>query len=236
MPEASTNPNTVATPAATSSGGAPWLDRSHDLADLAALRSVYTGQPGVTSLAKEADHVHPLYRPYIEASPFVVLATLGPQGLDVSPRGDPAGFVQVADEHTLLLPDRPGNHRLDSLRNVVHNPTVALLFLIPGCGETLRVNGQARVSVAPALLQRCAMGDKLPRSVLVVQVRQVFFQCARALVRSGLWLPERWPALQGLPTPGTILGTMTAGCAESERVDGAAYDAALRPRQAGSLY
>lgn len=214
----------------------PWLDRSHDLSDLAALRSVYTSAPGVTSLAKEADHVHALYRPYIEASPFVVLATLGPQGLDVSPRGDPAGFVQVADEHTLLMPDRPGNHRIDSLRNVVHNASVALLFVIPGCGETLRVNGQARVSVAPALLARCAMGEKLPRSVLVVQVRQVFFQCARALLRSGLWKPEQWPALQDLPTPGTILGTLSASCAQADRVDGAAYDAALRPRQAGSLY
>lgn len=217
---------------------APWLDTGHDLPDLAALRRVYTGTPGATSLAKEADHVHPLYRPYIEASPFVVLATFGERGLDASPRGDPAGFVQVADAHTLLLPDRPGNHRIDSLRNLVHDPRLALLFLIPGRGETLRVNGRARISVAPALLQRCAHEGKLPRSVIVVRVQTVFFQCARALMRSGLWEPARWlsdEALAAVPSAGTVLGTLSRE-GGGECIDGAAYDAALRPRQRGSLY
>lgn len=216
---------------------APWLDTAHDLADLARLKQVYSGTPGTTSLVKEADHVHPLYRPYIEAAPFVVLATLGERGLDTSPRGDPAGFVQVADAHTLLLPDRPGNHRIDSLRNLVHDPRVALFFLIPGCGETLRVNGTARISVAPALLTRCAHEGQPPRSVIVVRVQTVFFQCARAVMRSGLWDRERWPtaeALSALPSAGRILGTLSAG--RSDAVDGAAYDAALRPRQRASLY
>ncbi|HZF78792.1 MAG TPA: pyridoxamine 5'-phosphate oxidase family protein, partial [Rubrivivax sp.] len=118
-------------------------DTSHDLRDAAALQGVYSDGPGDTSLVKVADHVHELYRPYIEASPFVVLATTGPHGIDTSPRGDGRGVVQVADKKTLLLPDRRGNQRIDSLRNIVCDPRVALLFLVPGIGETLRVNGQA---------------------------------------------------------------------------------------------
>ena len=129
-------------------------DRSDDLCDEAALRRVYSTGPGATSLQKVADHLHPLYRPYIEASPFAVLATLGPAGLDTSPRGDAPGFVRIADAHSLLMPDRRGNQRIDSLRNIVHDPRVALLFLIPGAGEALRVNGQARIHGGPALCAR----------------------------------------------------------------------------------
>src|SRR3954449_438696 len=113
---------------------------------------------------------HSLYRPYIEAAPFAVLATLGEQGLDTSPRGDAPGFVRVADERTLLLPDRRGNQRIDSLRNIVRDPRVALLFLIPGCGEALRVNGTARISVSPALCNAFAVDGKSPASVLVIDV------------------------------------------------------------------
>jgi len=212
----------------------PWLDRTHDLSSEDALREVYRERPGATSLHKEADHVHPLYRPYIETAPFAVLATLGPRGLDTSPRGDAPGFIEVADERTLLLPDRRGNNRIDSLRNIAHDPSVALIFLVPGCGETLRINGLARISTAPALLARFAVDGKPPRSVLVIDVRLVFFQCARAVMRSGLWEPERWPELATLPTPGRILGELSAKAGEP--IDGAAYDAALRPRQRGSLY
>ena len=217
----------------TSNISPPWLDRSHDLADEAALREHYE-LPGNTSIVKEADHVHPLYRPYIEAAPFVVLATLGPRGLDTSPRGDAPGFVEVADEHTLLLPDRRGNNRIDSLRNIAHDPRMALLFLIPGAGEALRVNGRARISAAPALLARFEVDTKLPRSVLVVEVQTVFFQCARAVMRSGLWDAQRWPDLSRLPTPGCVLGVLSAG--SDAAIDGSAYDAALRPRQRASLY
>lgn len=162
-------------------------DTAHDLSDETALRRVYSTGPGETSIVKVADHVHPLYRPYIEASPFCVLATLGPHGLDTSPRGDAPGFVQVADEHTLLLPDRRGNQRIDSMRNLVHDPRCALLFLVPGVGEALRVNGRARISAHPALCERFAVQQSAPASVLVITVASVYFQCARAIKRSGLW-------------------------------------------------
>lgn len=138
-------------------------DPAHLVTEPAALQALY-GAPGEASLKKEVNHVHPHYRAFIEAAPFAMLATCGPDGLDASPRGDPAGFVVVEDEKTLLLPDRRGNNRMDSLLNVLADPRVALLFLVPGVGETLRVNGTARISVDPALLERFAMDGKLPRS------------------------------------------------------------------------
>ncbi|WIT13765.1 pyridoxamine 5'-phosphate oxidase family protein [Paucibacter sediminis] len=208
---------------------APWQDRSHDVRDVDALRGLY-GWPGETSTSKESDHIHPLYRPYIEAAPFAVLATRGPHGLDTSPRGDRPGFVQVADAHTLLLPDRRGNNRIDSLRNVLHDPAVALLFLIPGVGEALRVNGLARISSAPTLLQRFEVDGKLPRSVLVIEVKLVFFQCARAIKRSGLWDATVQIDRSRLPSPGLILQTLSGS------IDGQAYDAALQERQQQTLY
>ena len=215
--------------------GAPLLalahDTTHDLLDEAALRRVYSAGPGETSLAKVADHVHPLYRPYIEASPFAVLTTLGPDGLDTSPRGDAPGFVTVADAHTLLLPDRRGNQRIDSLRNIALNRQVALLFLIPGAGECLRVNGTARISALPALCDALAVDGKAPDSVLVITVRSVFFQCARAIKRSGLWNPASHVAAGTLPSPGAILE-----CLSQVGIDGVAYDAALPARQAATLY
>jgi uncharacterized protein len=206
-------------------------DTSADLRDEAALRGVYSTGPGETSLAKVADHIHPLYRPYIEAAPFAVLATLGPEGLDTSPRGDAPGFVHVADAHTLLLPDRRGNQRIDSLRNITHNPQVALLFLVPGVGEALRVNGTARISALPALCDRFAVDGKPPASVLVITVRSVFFQCARAIKRSELWNPARHVAREALPSPGSILQALS-----QVGVDGTAYDSALQARQASTLY
>src|SRR6185369_15853350 len=160
--------------------------------------------PGEASTVKEVDWITPHYRAFIEASPFVSLATSGPEGLDCSPRGDRPGFVRVADERTLLLPDRRGNNRIDSLRNVVRDPRVALLFLIPGIGNTLRVNGDATVSIDPDLLASFAVEDKAPRSVLVIAVRAVYFQCARALVRSRLWDPAARVDPKSLPSAGEI--------------------------------
>ena len=206
-------------------------DTSNDLHDEAALRRIYSTGPSDTSLAKVADHVHALYRPYIEAAPFAVLATLGPEGLDTSPRGDAPGFVKVADARTLLLPDRRGNQRIDSLRNIVHDPRVALLFLIPGVAEALRVNGTARISALPALCEALAVDGKAPASVLVIHVRSVYFQCARAIKRSGLWNPAQHVAAGTLPSPGTILE-----CLSPDPIDGAAYDAALPARQDATLY
>lgn len=206
-------------------------DSSHDLLDEPALRGIYRTGPGATALAKVADRIHPLYRPYIEASPFAVLATLGPHGLDTSPRGDAPGFVHVADEHTLLLPDRRGNQRIDSLRNLVHDPRCALLFLVPGVGEALRVNGSARISAHPQLCARFAVQDKAPASVLVLTVASVYFQCARAIKRSGLWDPRMQVDRAALPSPGLILQTLSGN-----GIDGAAYDAELQSRQQQTLY
>jgi PPOX class probable FMN-dependent enzyme len=203
---------------------------SHLVTDLAQLESLY-GEPVEASIVKETDRVIPEYRALIEASPFVALATRGPEGLDCSPRGDGPGFVRVADETTLLLPDRRGNNRIDSLRNVVHDPQVALLFLIPGIGETLRVNGRAAVSTAPALLESFAVDGKVPRTVLVIAVETVFFQCSRAVVRADLWNPEKHAARGSVPSAGKIL----AACSDS-RIGGEAYDGGLQERVRATLY
>jgi PPOX class probable FMN-dependent enzyme len=188
------------------------------------------GSVAPASIAKEVPFIHAGYRAMIEASPFCLLATSGPGGLDVSPRGDPPGFVVVEDDKTLLLPERRGNNRADSLKNLLVDARVALLFLIPGVGETLRVNGTAQISVAPSLLERFPMQGKLPRCVLVIRVEAVFFQCARAVQRSGLWQHSA-PAAAQVPSPGKILEALTdAG------IDGEKYDRELPQRQRDTLY
>lgn len=189
------------------------------------------GEPVEASVAKVADHVTPEYRAWIEASPFAVLATSGPEGLDASPRGDAPGFAVVEDERTLLLPDRRGNNRVDSLRNVVRDPRLGLLFLLPGMGETLRVNGMGAVSVDPALLARFAVDGKAPRSVLAVQVAEVYFQCSRAVLRAALWDPARRVNRAALPTPGQILAVQSGA-----RLGGNAYDEALPEKVRTTLY
>ncbi len=204
--------------------------RSHRITTLTALEALY-GSPAETSLRKEVDHIHPLYREMIAASPFVLLATSGPDGLDVSPRGDAPGFVAVPDEHTLLLPDRRGNNRIDSLRNVLADPRVALIFLIPGVAETLRVNGRAEISADSALLARFAVAGKPPATVLVIHVESVFFQCAKALVRSRLWDAAAQVERRSLPSAGTILSALTDAA-----IDADAYDQALPARVQANLY
>jgi PPOX class probable FMN-dependent enzyme len=174
------------------------------------------------SLKKEIDYVHPHYRKMIEAAPFVAIASVGEEGMDCTPRGDHAGFVRVVDDKTLMIPDRRGNNRIDTMRNIVADPRVALLFLIPGVGETLRVNGRGRISIDPALLESFAVESKLPRSVLIVTVEKIYFQCSKALVRSKLWDPERQIPRTALPSTGTIIQTLSKG-----EVDGAAYDREL---------
>jgi PPOX class probable FMN-dependent enzyme len=203
---------------------------ANNIRDAATLEKLY-GAPGAASISKEVPFIHPHYRALIEASPFAALATSGPDGLDVSPRGDAPGFIVVADEKTLLLPDRRGNNRVDSLRNIIADPRVALLFLIPGVGETLRVNGRAEISVDPALLQRFAMDGKLPRSVLVIHVETVFFQCSRAVVRADLWNPDRKIDRKSLPSTGTILAALS-----DNKVGGEDYDRALPGRVKETLY
>lgn len=202
----------------------------HRIADIATLERLY-GTASGAAVEKEVAYIHPHYRRLIAASPFVVLATSGPEDLDTSPRGDAAGFVIVEDEKTLLIPDRRGNNRVDSLRNIISNPHVALLFLIPGIGETLRVNGRAMISTAPALLERFSVGGKHPRSVIVVSVDTVFFQCARAIFRSRLWDPAQHIDRGSLPS----LGTMVADISQS-RFDAQDYDRGLYERLKGALY
>jgi PPOX class probable FMN-dependent enzyme len=189
------------------------------------------GEVGEASRKKEVSFMHPHYRALIEASPFAILATCGPEGLDASPRGDPPGFVAVQDEKTLLLPERRGNNRVDSLRNIVADPRVALLFLIPGVGETLRVNGNAHITTAPDLLERFSMEGKLPKCVLVIKVESVFFQCARAIHRSKLWQAAAADAKSQVPSPGTILAALT-----ESQIDGEEYDRELPARQRSTLY
>ena len=186
---------------------------------------------GEASTVKVADHITPQYRRFIEATPFVALATSGPEGLDCSPRGDVPGFVRIADPHTLLLPDRRGNNRIDSLRNVVRDPRVGLMFLIPGIGNAMRVNGRAVIRDDPALLETFAIEGKSPRTVLVIEVREVYFQCARALIRSGLWRIKSHVDPKTLPTPGQILAEMSQG-----RVGGEAYDSSWSERARQTMW
>lgn len=200
------------------------------ITDLNELEQLY-GAVAKPSLTKVTDHIHPAYRPFIEAAPFVALATSGPEGLDVSPRGDPAGFIHIEDAKTILLPDRRGNNRLDSLRNVVNDNRVALLFLIPGIGETLRINGTAEISKDPALLNKCSLNNQLPKTVLCISVKSVFFQCSRAIIRAKLWDPAAQIERQALPSTGSILSMIS----QSE-IDGVAYDEALPERLKTTLY
>lgn len=194
------------------------------------LRNLY-GEPGEAALRKEIDHVNAHYRAFIEASPFVVIATCGAGGLDCSPRGDPPGFIQVADPKTLLMPDRRGNNRIDSLLNLVDDPRVALWFLIPGCAETLRVKGRATISLDAELAQKFAVQGKTPRCVLVTTVESVYFQCARAILRSNLWDPARHVDRAALPSVGSILAELSG-----QRLGGDGYDRALPERLSQELY
>ncbi len=194
------------------------------------LEALY-GQPGETSTVKEADWITPSYRALIEASPFAALATAGPEGLDCSPRGDAGCAVRIVDERTVMMPDRRGNNRCDSLRNIVRDPRVALLFLIPGSGTTMRLYGKAHMSVDPELLESFAVQGQAPRSVIVIEVEQVYFQCARAVVRSELWNPERHVDPASLPTPGDILAEMSQA-----RVGGKAYDEEWPERAARTMW
>jgi len=189
------------------------------------------GQPVPAAVAKEVPVVNDDYRRFIEASPFVLLATAGPEGLDCSPRGDRGGVVRVHDERTLMLPDRRGNNRVDSLRNIVRDPRVGLLFLVPGVGETLRVNGRAVLCTDDALRAGFAVDGKLPSCVIVVDVEAVYIQCPKALVRSGLWDPDGYVERSTLPSMGEILQHITEG-----GFDGAAFDAAYPERLRTTIY
>ena len=172
------------------------------------LREIY-GDPAPLAAAKARDRLDAHDRSFIAHAPFLVLATSNGDTLDVSPKGDPAGFVLVESDTSLLLPDRPGNNRIDGLLNILAHPQVALLFLIPTVDETLRVNGVAEISDDPALLKRCALKGRDPRTVLRITVTEVFFHCGKAPMRAGLWRPENWPDTRPLPALYEILRDQT---------------------------
>lgn len=204
------------------------------IATVEELEAIY-GATHAASTVKEAPYLTPHYRALIEASPFVLLATAGPEGLDCSPRGDAHGIVRIHDEKTLMLPDWRGNNRVDSLRNIVRDPRVALLFLIPGLGNTLRVNGKSIVTADEALCRSFAVegagGALLPRSVMVMTIDTVFFQCARAIVRADLWNPQKHVDPRVLPTAGQILAAMS-----NNSVGGETYDRDWPARARNTLW
>jgi PPOX class probable FMN-dependent enzyme len=195
--------------------------------DEAGLRAAI-GSPAEVVLSKIATRLNDLTRQFVERSPFVCVATASPDGgLDVSPRGDPAGFVRILDERTLLIPDRPGNRIADTLRNVLADPRIALLFLIPGVGDSFRVNGTAQVVDDPELLAPSAVEGKVPQLGLLVAIEEAYTQCSKALIRSDLWNPERHVDRDELPTGGAILASL-----RDDDFDAAEYDEARAGRYA----
>lgn len=198
---------------------------------IAQLEALYTPAPGPASMEKVAHRMTPAYRRLVEASPFAALATVGPEGIDCSPRGDQPGFVRIHDDTTLMMPDRRGNNRIDSLRNIVRDPRVAFLFFLPGSGTTFRANGRARLSIDPDLLESFAVEGKAPRSVIIMTTDELYFQCARAIVRSELWNPARHIDTATLPTPGEMLASMT-----DNQVGGPDYDRAWPERAKATMW
>ena len=206
------------------------VDCADAVETLEQLHALY-GEPVPMAITKELDSISEHYRRFIDIAPFVVLATSGPEGLDCSPRGDPSGFVRIVDDRTVMIPDRRGNNRLDSLRNIVRDPRVALLFLIPGINETLRINGTARLTTNTELCESFAMGSKLPALVIVIAVDSVYTQCPKALVRSKLWDPAHYRDSSEVPSSGQRMEALTGGA-----VNGAEHDAAYPKRLAETIY
>jgi PPOX class probable FMN-dependent enzyme len=202
----------------------------HRITTLEELDALY-GAPVPAALAKEIDYISEHYKAFIDKAPFVVVATVGPEGLDCSPRGDPPDFVRVQDRKTVLIPDRRGNNRVDGLRNIVRDPRISLLFLIPGIGTTVRINGTAEITTDPDLCASFAMQGKPPKCVLAVTANRVYFQCPKALVRSRLWSADAQIARSELPSTGEILQALSKGA-----IDGAAYDQAYPQRLKETMY
>jgi PPOX class probable FMN-dependent enzyme len=187
--------------------GAPFADVVHDVAGL---RSLYA-EPGAPAVRKQIDRLDANCRAFVAHSPFVLLASANADGTcDVSPKGGPPGFVAVLDEHRLAIGDLPGNNRIDSLRNIVGNPNVGLLFLVPGLGETLRVNGRAWVVRDDAVLAACEVRDRRPPVAIGVEVTEAYIHCAKAFRRSNLWQPEAWPDRTDMPSAAAMLRDHTA--------------------------
>ncbi len=200
------------------------------IATIEELEAIY-GATNDASTVKELPGLNAEYRAYVEASPFCALATVGPEGMDCSPRGDAGQVVRIADPRTLMMPDRRGNNRVDSLRNIVRDPRVALMFMAPGSNTVMRVNGRAQVRTDADLLESFRMEGKLPRSVIVVSIDVAYFQCARALMRAEIWNPERFVDPRSLPSAGQMLAAASAG-----EVGGEAYDREWPARAAASMW
>ena len=198
------------------------------IGDIGSLETLYA-KPGEASLVKVARRMTPLYRRWIMASRFCVLTTVGPEGVDGSPRGDDGPVVAELDEGTLALPDWRGNQRLDSLRNIVRDPRVALMFMVPGSNNVVRVNGRARVTADEALRGRFEKDGKTPATVIVIEIGEIYSQCARAVMRAGLWAAGDESG--GLPSVGDMLAEMTDG-----RIDGKAYDEEWPGRAAKTMW
>lgn len=193
----------------------------------AALREIL-GEPTALVRAKVSDRLNALTRQFIERAPFVCLATADAQGsCDVSPRGDPRGFVRILDDRTLLVPERPGNRLADTLRNIVHNRSIGLLFVIPGVSDTFRVHGRATLTTDAALLAPCAVEGKAPRLGILVDIESAYTQCSKAFLRSHFWDPTRFIDRAELPTNGEIHQAL-----QGEGFDAAAYDAERAARYA----
>lgn len=195
--------------------------------DIAALEALY-GTPSAPSQRKVADHLTPLYRKWINASRFVVLTTVGPDGTDGSPRGDDGPVVLELDSRTLALPDWRGNNRLDSLRNIVSDGRVSLMFMVPGSNTVVRVNGKARLTADADLRAQFDREGRQPTTVVVVEIGEVYMQCARALILAGLWARDD---RAGLPTPGEILAEVSSG-----EEGGASYDEKWPARAARTMW
>jgi PPOX class probable FMN-dependent enzyme len=198
--------------------------------NLEELAQIYNSGLSQASIVKVMPRLTREYRRMLEASPFVALATSGPEGLDCSPRGDAGQVVHIEDEKTLMLPDWRGNNRVDSLSNIVRDPRVALMFLIPGSNTTMRVNGRAIVAIEPSLLERFEMDGKHPRSVVVITIDEVYSQCARAVIRADLWNAEKFVAPGCLPTVGDMLKGIAA------EFDGESYDKEWAGRAAKTMW
>lgn len=198
------------------------MDATQEITSPEDLRERY-GEPSELAVLKQLDHIDKHCRAFIAISPFLVIGTIGADGLgDVSPKGDAPGFVLVSDEKTLVIPDRPGNNRTDTLLNLLDNPGVGLIFLVPGMNETLRVNGTARIVTDSTVLEAMLVNDRPPRSAIVVDVKEAYLHCAKALIRSKLWSDEHRIERQSFPTLGQII-TDQAGRGDvkkaEERID-----------------
>ena len=210
------------------------VDPQYAIGDEAALRRLFPPQTAL-AIHKVQSSLDKYARAFIERSPFLCIGTQNLEGrADVSPRGDPAGFVRILDDRTLAIPDRPGNNRLDSLANILANPTVGLLFIIPGFDDTLRVNGQARLVTDPQLLDTMIVNGRAPRLAIVIEVREVFMHCAKAFRRSHLWSPDHVQARASMPSLSKIILDQTTGAPGDDEM--CRIDADLEEEYARTMY